>query len=206
MSASPAAPINPGRSLAPFSVAAVFGLLFILFPANKALAMSPLVLPLYAAALLGMYGSGLKGRGAGWTAFAAAFLSFVAAVGLFITLNQQADGETAKTLAVPFYSWIGVGDLSLNFGVWLDPLSSTWSLFVTGIGSLIFLYSISYMHGDPSYSRYFCYLSLFLFSMMILVLGQNLVLTFLGWEGVGLCSYLLIGFEYQKDSAAAAGK
>jgi NADH-quinone oxidoreductase subunit L len=87
-----------------------------------------------------------------------------------------------------------------------DPLSITMALFVTGIGSLIHLYAIGYMHGDPKFSKFFLYLNLFVFSMLMLVLGENLLVTFLGWEGVGACSYFLISFWHSRDSAATAGK
>ena len=79
-------------------------------------------------------------------------------------------------------------------------------LFVTGVGALIHLYSIGYMHGDPKFSKFFLYLNLFVFSMLMLVLGDNLLVTFLGWEGVGTCSYFLISFWFDRESAAAAGK
>ena len=81
-------------------------------------------------------------------------------------------------------------------GFLVDPLSITMLLFVTGIGALIHLYSIGYMHGDPKFSKFFIYLNLFVFSMLMLVLGENLVVTFLGWEGVGTCSYLLVSFWF----------
>jgi len=79
-------------------------------------------------------------------------------------------------------------------------------LFVTGVGTLIHLYAIGYMHGDPKFSKFFLYLNLFVFSMLMLVLGENMLVTFLGWEGVGTCSYLLISFWHTRDSAATAGK
>ena len=91
-------------------------------------------------------------------------------------------------------------------GTQADPLSITWILLVTGVGSLIHIYSIGYMHGDPLFSRFFAYLNLFAASMLILVLADNFLLTFLGWEGVGLCSYLLISFWFERNSAAVAGK
>ena len=87
-----------------------------------------------------------------------------------------------------------------------DPLSITMCLFVTGIGALIHLYAIGYMHGDPKFSKFFLYLNLFAFSMLMLVLGENLLVTFLGWEGVGTCSYFLIAFWHTRESAATAGK
>ena len=91
-------------------------------------------------------------------------------------------------------------------GFFADPLSITWILLVTGVGSLIHLYSIGYMHGDPRFSRFFAYLNLFAASMLILVLGSSFLMTFLGWEGVGLCSYLLVSFWFERNAAAVAGK
>ena len=87
-----------------------------------------------------------------------------------------------------------------------DPLSITMCLFVTGVGALIHLYAIGYMHGDPKFSKFFLYMNLFVFSMLMLVLGENLLVTFLGWEGVGTCSYFLIAFWHTRQSAATAGK
>src|SRR4029453_13894947 len=86
------------------------------------------------------------------------------------------------------------------------PLSITMALFVTGVSTLIHLYSVGYMHGDERYPRFFVYLNLFVFSILMFVLGDNFVITFLGWEGVGACSYLLISFWFERDTAATAGK
>src|SRR5438874_7347538 len=88
----------------------------------------------------------------------------------------------------------------------VDPLSSTMILFVTGVGALIHLYAIGYMHGDERFSRFFAYLNLFVASMLVLVLGSSFLVTFVGWEGVGLCSYLLISFWFERRGAATAGK
>ena len=112
----------------------------------------------------------------------------------------------SRVIDVNYFSWIQAGSFIANFGVHLDPLSAVMILVVTGVGLLIHIYSIGYMHGDPYYSRYFAYLNLFIFSMLILVLANNYVLLFVGWELVGLCSYLLIGFWFEKKSAADAGK
>ncbi|GBF49612.1 NADH dehydrogenase subunit L [Leptospira ryugenii] len=106
---------------------------------------------------------------------------------------------------VTLFPWIHIGNFHLDIAYQVDQLSLYMALVITGIGSLIHLYSMGYMKGDSGYVRFFAYLNLFVFSMLNLVLSDNLVLTFLGWEGVGLCSYLLIGFEYEKNSAAAAG-
>src|SRR5207247_10651606 len=91
-------------------------------------------------------------------------------------------------------------------GLLVDPLSITMALFITGVGALIHLYSVGYMHGDGSYPRFFVYLNLFAFSMLVLVLADSFLLSFLGWEGVGACSYFLISFWFDRDAAASAGK
>jgi NADH-quinone oxidoreductase subunit L len=105
-----------------------------------------------------------------------------------------------------FFDWISAGSVSIPFGLAVDPLSAVMLLVVTGVGSLIHLYSISYMHEDEGFSRFFAYLNLFMFSMLVLVLGDSILLMFVGWEGVGLCSYLLIGFWYTELKNADAGK
>jgi NADH-quinone oxidoreductase subunit L len=92
------------------------------------------------------------------------------------------------------FDWIQISNFKVDFGFLLDQLSILWLLFVTGIGSLIHMYSISYMHDDENMHKYFAYLNLFIFFMITLVIGSNLLVLFIGWEGVGLCSYLLIGF------------
>src|SRR5690606_35149982 len=107
---------------------------------------------------------------------------------------------------VSLFEWIPAGGFHVDMAFVADPLSITMALFVTGIGSLIHLYSIGYMHGDASFSKFFVYLNLFVFSMLMLVLGDNLLVTFLGWEGVGACSYFLISFWFGKDENASAGK
>jgi NADH-quinone oxidoreductase subunit L len=104
------------------------------------------------------------------------------------------------------FTWLPVGSLHVDLAFLADPLSITMCLFVTGIGALIHLYSVGYMHGDPKFSKFFLYLNLFAFSMLMLVLGENLLVTFLGWEGVGTCSYFLIAFWHDRESAAVAGK
>ena len=115
-------------------------------------------------------------------------------------------GYGAPRLVDTAYTWIASGGLEIKAGFMLDPLSAIMVLVVTFVGALIHIYSCGYMAGDKDYARYFGYLNLFTGSMLILVLGDNLVLMFVGWEGVGLCSYLLIGFWYEKDANASAGK
>ena len=105
----------------------------------------------------------------------------------------------------PLFEWI-TGNFAFNIGFHVDSLTAVMLLIITGIGFLIHVYSIGYMHGDTGYTRYFAYLNLFVFAMLILVLADNYLMMFVGWEGVGLCSYLLIGFWYEKKSATDAGK
>lgn len=128
-------------------------------------------------------------------------VSFVMSVYFFMQLNQ-----TGKPISVKLFDWIQIGKLKIDFGILLDQLSLLWLLFVTGIGSLIHLYSISYMHEDDNMHKFFAYLNLFIFFMITLVVGSNLLVMFIGWEGVGLCSYLLIGFWYKKQDYNDAAK
>ena len=141
---------------------------------------------------------------AGWLATLMSAGSFAATLVVFAgMLGEDAqDREFQQVL----FDWLPVGNLTVEAGFLVDPLSITMALFVTGVGSLIHLYSVGYMHNDPKYSKFFVYLNLFLFSMLMLVLGNNLVITFLGWEGVGVCSYFLISFWHTRESAAVAGK
>jgi len=134
----------------------------------------------------------------------AAFLSFFVSILFFFQLLKFPGEERAIVESI--YSWIQVGDFHVSVAFRLDPLSALMVLVVTGVGSFIHLYSIGYMAKDPSFARYFAYLNLFLASMLILVLANNLVLMFVGWEGVGLCSYLLIGFWFSDEAKASAGK
>ncbi len=129
-------------------------------------------------------------------------LSFIVASAGFLKLINMKDGHGVLIDSV--YTWINVGDLRLDLSLRLDPLSIVMCLIVTGVGFLIHVYSVGYMHGDRRYTRYFAFLNLFILSMLILVLGNNLLLLFLGWEGVGLCSYLLIGFWFEKKENAIA--
>ena len=130
--------------------------------------------------------------------------SFLVAVLIFFDLLSMPEEERSHTETL--FSWVPVSDLQIDMAFLVDPLSITMCLFVTGIGALIHLYSIGYMHGDPKFSKFFLYLNLFILSMTLLVLGSNLLVTFLGWEGVGTCSYFLISFWHTKDANASAGK
>jgi NADH-quinone oxidoreductase subunit L len=161
-------------------------------------------LPLAGFLILVVFGRRLGDPRAGYLATAMLAGSFVVTVIAFFDLLGM-DAEE-RTHVSTLYEWMPVGALHVDMAFLADPLSIAMCLFVTGVGTLIHVYSIGYMHGDPKFSKYFCYLNLFAFSMLVLVLGENMVVTFLGWEGVGTCSYLLISFWHTRQSAATAGK
>jgi NADH-quinone oxidoreductase subunit L len=151
-----------------------------------------------------VFGRRLGEPRSGWFAAAMPIASFLVTVSVYFDLLSRSSEE--RNEVVTLFSWIPVGALNIDVALLADPLSITMALFITGIGSLIHLYAIGYMHGDPNFSKFFLYLNLFVFSMLMLVLGENLLVTFLGWEGVGVCSYFLISFWHTRDSAAVAGK
>src|SRR6476661_8989645 len=134
----------------------------------------------------------------------AALASFAAGVVLFVDMlgRHAEDRVVHETL----FSWVPVGGLHVDFGLQLDALSMCFVLLITGVGSLIHIYSIGYMAEDPERRRFFAYLNLFLAAMLLLVLADNYLLLYVGWEGVGLASYLMIGFWQHKPSAATAAK
>lgn len=140
----------------------------------------------------------------GWIACATVGLSFVASLKIFIDLLGLPTGE--RLVQKIIFPWISSGSFAVDIGFQIDPLSAVMILVVSGVGFLIHIYSTGYMAKDPNYSRYFAYLNLFTFSMLTLVLANNFLLMYVGWEGVGLCSYLLIGFWFEKKSASDAGK
>jgi len=129
--------------------------------------------------------------------------SFALSVYYFLQLRGMAEGGY---LMQEVYTWVLAGSVEAPFTLVFDRLSAVMCLVVTGVGGLIHLYSVGYMGHDPAFARYFSYLNLFTFAMLLLVIGGNIVLMFVGWEGVGLCSYLLIGFWYEDDEKASAGK
>ena len=162
------------------------------------------VLPLAGALINLILGRKLGDPRAGWVATIATASSFLVTVlAYFEMLGRPAE---ERSHIATMFSWIRVGSLQVDLAVLADPLSIVMALFVTGISTLIHLYAIGYMHGDTKFSKFFLYLNLFVFSMLLLVLGENLLVTFLGWEGVGACSYFLISFWHTRDSAAVAGK
>ncbi|GAB4334849.1 MAG: NADH-quinone oxidoreductase subunit L [Candidatus Abyssubacteria bacterium] len=138
---------------------------------------------------------------------ASMFLSFLLSVLCVLALLQLPPNEEGvRIFTKEVYTWIEMGAFKVPFKFQLDALSAVMILVVSGVGFLIHVYSKGYMHGDPGQYRFFAYMNLFACAMLVLVLGGNFLLMFIGWEGVGLCSYLLIGFWFEKDSAANAGK
>ncbi|HBW23542.1 MAG: NADH-quinone oxidoreductase subunit L [Elusimicrobia bacterium GWA2_56_46] len=143
-------------------------------------------------------------KGGGWLGAAAILLAFIFSFLCFSDLLNLPAGH--RLLRDTLFNWISAGSFSIDFALRFDPLSAVMALVVTGVSFLIHVYSIGYMRGDKGFNRYFSYLNLFVFFMLILVLADNPILMFVGWEGVGLCSYLLIGFWYEDEKNAAAGK
>jgi NADH-quinone oxidoreductase subunit L len=162
------------------------------------------LLPLAGFAVLVAFGRRLGDPAAGWLATLLVVASFV--TGALILFDMLGEPEEERRSVETVFTWIPAGSLHVDVGFLVDPLSITMVLFVTGVGSLIHLYSVGYMHGDDRFPTFFAYLNLFTFSMLVLVLADNLLLTFLGWEGVGVCSYLLISFWFTRETAAVAGK
>jgi len=162
------------------------------------------LLPLFGAVVLLLFGRRIGEPRAGWLATGLMGLAFVwSLVMLAALLALPAEARSQVSVV---WTWLPADQLRVDMGFLADPLSVTWILLVTGVGTLIHLYAIGYMHGDPHFSRFFAYFNLFAASMLLLVLANNYLLTFLGWEGVGLCSYLLISFWNQRNAAAVAGK
>ena len=160
--------------------------------------------PLVGALVLMVFGRRMGEPRSGLFASAMPIASFLVTVMVYFDLLSRPSEE--RSTVVTLFEWMPVGSLQIDLALLADPLSITMALFITGIGSLIHLYAVGYMHGDPNFSKFFLYLNLFVFSMLMLVLGENLLVTFLGWEGVGVCSYFLISFWHTRDSAAVAGK
>ncbi len=160
--------------------------------------------PLVGFLLILLFGRRLGDPLSGYLASAMVLGSFVVSVGSYLDLLSMPEEERAHVETL--FSWVPVDSLQIDMAFLADPLSVTMALFVTGIAFLIHLFAVGYMHGDPKFSKFFLYMNLFVLSMTLLVLGENLLVTFLGWEGVGTCSYLLISFWHRRESAATAGK
>jgi NADH-quinone oxidoreductase subunit L len=163
-----------------------------------------ILLPLVGFAVLVAAGRRLGDPAAGWVGTVAVAASFVVSVGVYLDLLRV--NAPVRSYSQNLWTWIPVDRLQVHASLYVDPLSMTMVLFITGISTLIHLYSIGYMKGDKDYPKFFLYMNLFVASMLILVLGSNLLITFVGWEGVGTCSYWLVSFWFTRDSAASAGK
>jgi NADH-quinone oxidoreductase subunit L len=160
------------------------------------------LLPLIGFLIVGLFGKKLSKGLVGTIASGVIFAAFCVSLGIFFELG----GQSQKSVTIDLFSWITAGNLSVPFSFLVDPLSSLFLLIITGIGFLIHVYSTSYMHDDEGFSRFFAYLNLFVFFMLLLVLGSNYLIMFVGWEGVGLCSYLLIGFWFKNTAYNNAAK
>jgi len=164
------------------------------------------LLPLMGAVVNGVFGKRLSKGVIGLVAMGTVLLSFAISAGAW--LQMMGMSEEQLPILRNYFSWIQSGSFEAHFGFQLDHLSGLMILIVTGVGFLIHVYSTAYMADEPrgGFARFFCYLNLFCFFMLMLVLGNNFLVMFVGWEGVGLCSYLLIGYWYEKKSASDAGK
>jgi len=162
------------------------------------------VSPLLGAIVNGAFGKRMSKSVIGIIGAGSVALSFIISLGALLQMRRTP--ESAMPIVHDYFVWIQAGTFHANFGFLLDHLSGVMILIVTGVGFLIHVYSTGYMHDDSGFYRFFAYLNLFMFSMLTLVLANNYLLMFVGWEGVGLCSYLLIGFWFGKKSATDAGK
>ena len=160
------------------------------------------LLPLIGFMILGLFGKKLPKSVVGIIGSGAVLGAFAIALGMFFELK----GSVQKEYTIDLFNWISAGKLSIPFSFLIDPLSSLFLLIITGIGFLIHLYSTGYMSHDEGFARFFAYLNLFIFFMLLLVLGSNYLIMFVGWEGVGLCSYLLIGFWFKNTAYNNAAK
>ena len=159
------------------------------------------LLPLLGFLINGLFGKNLPKILVGSLATAVVFGSFCIAVSLFMNFNSE-----SQPVIVKAFEWFRVNGVQINFGFQIDQLSLMMVMIITGIGSLIHLYSIGYMSHDKGFYKFFTYLNLFIFSMLLLVMGSNYLILFIGWEGVGLCSYLLIGFWYTNEEYGKAAR
>src|SRR5437764_3660276 len=173
------------------------------------------LLPAFGATMMFFFGRKLQKQAVDAVCVGVVVLAFLLACGAVWQYTGYAHDNPGKPYEKILYTWLGSDTGRLNFvkkdgspapfhadaGFLLDPLSAIWLLFVTGVGMLIHIYSTGYMAHEGGYYRFFGYLNLFMFSMLTLILGNNYAVLFVGWEGVGLCSYLLIGFYFHRKSA-----
>ncbi|WP_118193755.1 NADH-quinone oxidoreductase subunit L [Albibacterium indicum] len=164
------------------------------------------LLPLVGFFVVGLFRNILPKSVAGLIASAVVLLSFLISCSIFYDVYQARQAGEDASFEIKIFDWIQVGSLDITLSFLVDTLSSIMLLIVTGVGFLIHVYSTGYMKHDAGFNKFFSYLNLFIFFMLLLVLGSNYLVMFIGWEGVGLCSYLLIGFWYKNSSFASAGK
>lgn len=160
------------------------------------------LLPLLGFTIIGLAGKDMPKSAVSLVGCGSVLVAFAVSVGVFFTLINS----EVKEFTVHLFDWIYAGNFSAGFSFLVDPLSSLFLLIITGVGFLIHVYSTGYMHDDEGYYRFFAYLNLFVFFMLLLVLGSNYLIMFVGWEGVGLCSYLLIGFWFKNTNYNNAAK
>src|ERR1700676_3777745 len=160
--------------------------------------------PLIGFLINGLFRKSISKSLAGFIGSAMILASFIVSAGIFFQVKQAGFQPVTATL----FEFIQAGSLKIPFAFLVDPLSTLFLLIITGVGFLIHVYSVAYMNEEnaPDYAKYFCYLNLFVFSMLLLVLGANFVILFIGWEGVGLCSYLLIGYWFKNLDYGNAAK
>jgi len=156
--------------------------------------------PLIGFLINGLFGKYLPKSITGWIASVSVLASFICTFYIFTNL------PSTSSLHIDLFNWIAYSNMNIGFGFLIDPLTLVMLLVISGVGFLIHLYSIGYMHGDEGFTRFFTHLNLFIFFMMLLVMGSNYLVMFIGWEGVGLCSYLLIGFWFKNDAYNDAAK
>ncbi len=166
----------------------------------KELCLIVVLAPLVGALIAGLFGKQIGRSGAHWVTILGVFVSFV----LSLVVFKQVIFEGASQTVIDVYQWLSLGGLDMRIGFLIDPLTVTMMLVVTFVSLMVHIYTIGYMHDDSGYQRFFSYISLFTFSMLMLVMADNFLQLFFGWEAVGLVSYLLIGFWYTKDSAIFA--
>lgn len=164
------------------------------------------LLPLLGFVIIGLGRNVLSKSVVGILGSGVVLAAFIVSALIFGDVYAARQAGEAGAFTVPVFDWFKAGSLSVSLNFLVDPLSAIMLLIVTGIGFLIHLYSIGYMHKDEGFGKFFAYLNLFVFFMLLLVLGSNYIVMFIGWEGVGLCSYLLIGFWYKNNSYASAAK
>jgi len=166
----------------------------------KALCLIIVLAPLFASIVTGLFGRVIGRAGAHWLTILSVALSLI----LSLVVFKQVIFDQLSSTSIDIYEWLSIGDFTFKIGFLIDPLTVTMMVVVTFVSLMVHIYTIGYMHDDPGYQRFFSYISLFTFSMLMLVMANNFLQLFFGWEAVGLVSYLLIGFWYTKDSAIFA--